>query len=179
MVFSSRSRVALMTMLFPVLLVGCGKAGDVPEIKGIGVFTQTAEALVEMRKVGTLGMTYGPRLYPEIPDYDIPVVTAVGPMYVNLPEFPLSAVKGIEWHGYRLGGNASPGSSTPSTATPQDWKYVRIVSEQTKTPGLFKIVVGTADPSTGRWKPEIGHEYFGLTVDGGQKGSPVWAVRIK
>jgi hypothetical protein len=88
-------------------------------------------------------------------------------------------VKGIEWHGYRLGGNASPGSATPSTATPQDWKYVRVVTEQTKTPGLFKVMVGTADASTGRWKPELSHEYFGLTYDGGYKGSPVWAIRIK
>lgn len=179
MLFSSRSRTALLTVMLALFLIGCGQRGDTPEIKGVGVFTYTADTLIEMRKVGTLGMTYGPRLYPEIPDYDIRVVPDVGPMYVNLPDFPVSTVKGIEWHGYRLGGNASPGSSTPSTATPQDWKYVRVVSEPTKTPGLFKIVVGTADASTGRWKPEINHEYFGLTIDDGQKGSPVWAVRIK
>ena len=165
--------------LLPLLLVGCGKTGGTPEIKGIGVFTQSSDALVEMRKFGTLGTTYGPRLYPDIPDYDVPVVTDVGPMYVNIPDFPISTVKGIEWHGYRLGGNASPGSATPSTATPQDWKYVRVVTEQTKTPGLFKVVVGRADASTGRWKPELSHEYFGLTYDGGYKGSPVWAIRIK
>ena len=132
---------------------------------------------MQVPKLGTLGSTYGPRLYPEIPDYDIPVVPAVGPMYVNIPEFSVSTLKGIEWHGYRLGGNSSVGS--PSTATAQDWKSVRLTTEQTKTPGLFKIVVSTADASTGRWRPELSHEYFGLTIDGGYKGGPVWAVRIK
>ena len=176
MFFSSRAHIPLLSL---VLLIGCSKTGGIPEIKQVGVFTQTADTLVEMRKFGTLGMTYGPRLYPEIPDYDVAVVTDVGPMYVNIPDFPISAVKGIEWHGYRLGGNASPGSPTRSTATPQDWKVVPVVTEQTKTPGLFKILVSKADGSTGRWKPELNHEYFGLTVDGGSKGSPVWAVRIK
>jgi hypothetical protein len=165
------------TLVLPLLLAGCGRAGGTPEIKQTGVFTQSAGDLVEMRKLGTLGTAYGPRLYPDLPEYDIPVVPDVGPMYVNIPDFPVSAVKGIEWHGYRLGGNASVGS--PSTATPQDWKSVRVLTEPTKTPGLFKIVVATADASTGRWKPELGHEYFGLTVDGGYKGGPVWAVKIK
>jgi hypothetical protein len=174
---SPRSRIALLALVLPVLLIGCDKTGGTPEIKQTGVFTQAAGTLVEMRKFGTLGMTYGPRLYPEIPDYDVNVVPDVGPMYVNIADFPMSTLKGIEWHGYRLGGNASPQS--PSTATPQDWRFVPVVSEQTKTPGLIKVVVGTADAKTGRWKPEISHEYFGLTVDGGFKGSPVWAVRIK
>jgi hypothetical protein len=174
MPFPSRSHVALLALS---LLAGCAKTGGTPEIKQIGVFTQADDTLVEMRKVGTLGTTYGPRLYPELPEYDVPVVTFVGPMYINIPDVPVSALKGIEWHGYRLGGNGSVG--TPSAATPQDWKSVQVVTEQTKTPGLFKVVVATADASTGRWKPELSHEYFGLTVDGGYKGSPVWAVRIK
>ena len=104
-------------------------------------------------------------------------MTDVGPIYVNIPDLSVSSLKGIEWHGYRLGGNGSVGS--PSTATPQDWKSVTIVTEPTKTAGLFKVVVSTADAKTGRWKPEINHEYFGLTVDGGYKASPIWAVRIK
>lgn len=174
---SSRSRVPRWTLVLLLLPAGCGKAGGPPEIKQIGIFTQSEGNLVEMRKLGTLGTTYGPRLFPELPEYDIPVVPDVGPMYVNIPDFPVSTLKGIEWHGYRLGGNGSVGS--PSTATPQDWKTVRVTTEQTQIRGLFKILVATADPTTGRWKPELAHEYFGLTVDGGYKGGPVWAVRIK
>jgi hypothetical protein len=177
MPFSARSRIAVLPLALSLFLVGCGNGGETPEIKQTGVFTQSAGTLVEIPKLGTLGTAYGPRLYPELPEYDIPVVTDVGPMYVNIPDFPVSTLKGIEWHGYRLGGNGSVGS--PSTATPQDWKSVRVVTEPTKTPGLFKIVVGAANASTGRWKPELSHEYFGLTIDGGYKGGPVWAVRIK
>jgi hypothetical protein len=177
MLFCKRRSIAVVALVFPLLLAGCNQSGQVPEIKGTGVFIQSAGTLVEVPKLGTLGTTYGPRLYPELPDYDIPVVTDVGPMYVNIPDFPVSTLKGIEWHGYRLGGNGSVGS--PSTATPQDWKSVRLTTEPTKTPGLFKIVVSTADARTGRWKPELSHEYFGLTVDGGYKGGPVWAVRIR
>ena len=177
MAFRARLRIAVVALVAPSLLVGCNGSGQLPEIKGTGVFIQSAGAIVPIPKLGTLGTTYGPRLYPEIPDYDIPLVSDVGPMYVNIPDFPVATLKGIEWHGYRLGGNGSVGS--PSTATPQDWKSVRLTIEQTKTPGLFKIVVSTADASTGRWKPETSHEYFGLTVDGGYKGGPVWAVRIK
>jgi len=158
-------------------VVGCNKAGGAPELKKIGIFTQSGGNLVEMPKLGTLATTYGPRLYPELPEYDIPVVTDVGPIYVNIPDFPVTSLKGIEWHGYRLGGNGSVGS--PSTAMPQDWKSVTLVTEPTKTVGLFKVVVGSADANTGRWKPELDHEYFGLTVDGGYKGGPIWAVRIK
>jgi hypothetical protein len=177
MFFCERPRTAMAALLFPLLLIGCRGAGQLPEIKGKGVFMQLPGTLVEVPKFGTLGNSYGPRLYPEIPDYDIPLVPDVGPMYVNLPDFPISTLKGIEWHGYRLGGNASPGSA--STATAQDWKAVKLTTEQTKTPGLFRIVVSAADAGTGRWKPELSHEYFGLTIDGGYKGGPVWAVRIK
>jgi hypothetical protein len=172
----SRARPVLVLAL-ALPLCGCDRTGGTPELKQAGVFTQSAGALVEMRKLGTLRTTLGPHLFPEIPEYDILVVDYVGPMYVNIPEFPIASVKGIEWHGYRLGGNTSVG--TPSTATPHDWKSVPVVTGQTKTPGLFKIVVGAADVTTGRWKPEISHEYFGLTIDGGNAGSPVWAVRIK
>ena len=167
----------LLALALVLTLVGCRKAGDISEIKKPGIFTVSGGELVEVPKLGTLGNTYGPRLYPEIPDYDIPAVSDVGPMYVNMPDLPVSTLKGIEWHGYRLGGNGSVGSR--STATPQDWKSVAIVTGPTKVPGLFKIVVSTADAKTGRWRPEINHEYFGLTVDGGFKPNPIWAVRIK
>jgi hypothetical protein len=170
-------RGTVVALVLPLLLIGCSEPGRLPEIKQIGVFTESAGTLVQIPKLGTLGTSYGPRLYPELPEYDIPVVADVGPMYVNLPDFPVSTLKGIEWHGYRLGGNGSVGS--PSTATPRDWKSVAVTTQQTRIPGLFKVVVSTADASTGRWKPELNHEYFGLTIDGGYKGGPVWAVRIK
>ena len=171
-----RSRIHPLALVLVLIAVGCNKTGE-PEIKKTGLFTQSGKTLLEIPKLGTLGSSYGPRLYPEIPDYDIPVVPDVGPIYVNVPDLPVSKLKGIEWHGYRLGGNASPGS--PSTATPQDWKAVTVVTEPTPTAGVFKVVVGTADPKTGRWRPEISHEYFGLTIDSGYKPSPIWAVRIK
>jgi hypothetical protein len=173
----SRLRVLSPVLLLALLLARCDKAGEIPEIKEPGIFTQSGGYLVEMRKLGTLATTYGPRLYPELPEYDIPVVTDVGPIYVNVPDLPVKNLKGIEWHGYRLGGNAPAGS--PSTATPQDWKSVPIVAEPTKTAGLTRIVVGSADAKTGRWKPEASHEYFGLALDAGYKGGPIWAVKIK
>jgi hypothetical protein len=158
-------------------MTGCAKNGD-PEIKQPGIFILSGGYLVEMRKLGTLGSSYGPRLYPEIPEYDIPVVTDIGPMYVNLPELSGADLKGIEWHGYRLGGNGSVGS--PSTATAQGWKAVPIVvTAKDSTPGVVKVVVASADQKTGRWKPEAAHEYFGLTLEAGYKGAPIWAVKIK
>lgn len=160
-----------------IALVACNTAGGTPEIKQPGIFTMSRGYLVEMRKLGTLGNTYGPRLFPEIPEYDIPVVTDVGPIYVNLTDVPAAKLIGIEWRGYRLGGNAPPGSR--STATPADWKSVALVSEPTPTAGIVKIVVASADAKTGRWKPELNHEYFGLTVDAGFKESPIWAVKIQ
>ncbi|MEO6238793.1 MAG: hypothetical protein ABIQ52_17485 [Vicinamibacterales bacterium] len=160
-----------------VMAAGCGKGTGVPEIKQPGIFTESGGDLVEMRKLGTLGTTYGPRLYPDLPEYDIPVVSDVGRMYVNIPNFTISSLKAIEWHGYRLGGNGSAG--TPSTATPQDWKSVAITSEPTTMAGVYRVVVAAADARTGRWKPESNHEYFGLTVDGGYKGGPIWAVKIR
>jgi hypothetical protein len=173
----SRRSCGLPSALTFLLLAACGRAGETPEIKQAGIFTHSGGYLVEMRKLGTLATTYGPRLYPELPEYDIPVVTEVGPIYVNIPELSVNQLKGIEWHGYRLGGNGSVGS--PSTATPQDWKLVPIVSEPTKTTGLFKVVIGSADAKTGRWKPQSNHEYFGLALDAGYKGGPIWAVKIK
>lgn len=172
-----RPHIAALALVLSWLLIGCDKTGGTPKVKQIGVFTQSGGTLVEMRKLGTLGMTYGPHLYPELPEYDIPVVGDVGPMYVNIPDFPVSTLKGVEWHGYRLGGNTSAG--TRSSATPKEWKFVPVITEQTKTPGLFKVLVSTADAKTGRWKPELEHEYFGLTIEGGIAGSPVWAVHIK
>jgi hypothetical protein len=161
-----------------LLLSGaCGESGGTPEIKQPGMFTQSGGYLVEMRKLGTLANMYGPRLYPDLPEYDIPVVTEVGPIYVNVPDLPVKNLKGIEWHGYRLGGNGSAGA--PSTATPQDWKSVAVTTEPTQTAGIFKVVVGAADAKTGRWKPESSHEYFGLALDAGYKGGPIWAVKIK
>ena len=166
-----------LAVLLLLMVAGCNRAGEIPEIKQTGIFTMSGGNLVEIPRLGTLGNTYGPRLYPEIPDYNVPAMADVGPIYVNIPDLAVSTLKGIEWHGYRLGGNASVGR--PSTATPQDWKSVAIVTGPTKVPGLFKIVVSTADAKTGRWRPEINHEYFGLTVDGGFKPNPIWAVRIK
>src|SRR4051812_3868204 len=115
MVFRARLPIVVMALVLPFLLTGCNGSGQLPEIKGVGVFTEAAGTLVQIPKLGTLGQSYGPRLYPEIPDYDIPLVPDVAPIYVNIPDFPVSALKGIEWHGYRLGGNGSVGS--PSTAT--------------------------------------------------------------
>jgi hypothetical protein len=161
--------------MLPLLLFGCDATGGIPTNKQIGVFTQSGGTLVEMRKLGTLGMTYGPHLYPELPEYDIPVVSDVGPRYVNIPDFPVAKLKGVEWHGYRLGGNTSAG--TPSTATPREWKFVPvIITAQSTTPGLFKVLAQlTPKPVT---EAELGHEYFGL-IEGGLAGSPVWAVHIK
>jgi hypothetical protein len=176
MLFSSRARIAV-ALLASLPLIGCGDRGGTPKVDQIGIFTKSGGSLVEMRKFGILRTSSGPHLFPELPEYNVLVVTDVGPMYVNIPDFPVSTLKGIEWHGYRLGGNTS--ADRPSTATPQDWKFVPVTTEQTKTPGLLKVVVETADPTTGRWKPELSHEYFGLTIEGGANGNPVWAVRIK
>lgn len=167
---------ALLAALFLLgLTAGC-RAGGVPDIKQSGVFMEVDGYLVEIKKLGTLGTSYGPRVYPELPEYDIPFVPTVSPIYLNLPELATATLKGIEWHGYRLGGNASP--DMPSTATPQDWKAVPIKKEPTSVPGIFKVVVAAAD-AQGRWKPEPGHEYFGIAVDAGYKAAPIWAVRIK
>ena len=171
----SKSAGAALVLLLAV--AGCGAGTKVPEITKTGVFIQIDDDLVEIPKLGTLGSVYGPRLYPEIPDDSIPVVSDVGPIYVNVPDVSAASVKGIEWHGYRLGGNAPVGSR--STATPQEWKSVTIVTEPTGTAGIFKVVVSGADAKTGRWKPEISHEYFGLTAGDGYKPGPVWAVKIR
>src|SRR5215212_4029658 len=162
MPFRARLPIAAVAFALPWLVAGCNASGGVPEIKGTGVFIQAAGTLIEVPKLGTLGQSYGPRLYPELPDYGIPVVPDVGPIYVNVPGFSAATVEGIEWHGYRLGGNGSVGSR--STATVQDWKAVRVTTEQTKVPGLIKVVVAGADAKTGRWKPELQHEYFGITA---------------
>jgi hypothetical protein len=163
--------------VFALLLIGAGcRAGGMPDIKQPGVFIEADGYLVEIKKLGTLGTTYGPRLYPELPEYDIPAVTKVSPIYLNVPELGTATLKGIEWHGYRLGGNASP--DTPSSATPRDWKAVPIKKEPTSVPGVFKVVAAAAD-AQGRWKPEPNHEYFGIAVDAGYKAGPIWAVKIK
>jgi len=167
------SRLSVLALV--LLIAGC-RGGGMPEIKQPGVFIEADGYLVEIRKLGTLGWTYGPRLYPELPEYDIPAVTKVSPIYVNVPELATVTLKGVEWHGYRLGGNASP--DTPSTATAQDWKAVPIKKEPTSVPGIFKVVVAAAD-AQGRWKPESTHEYFGIAVDAGYKTGPIWAVKIK
>src|SRR5687768_1084336 len=173
-----RARLHLVVALaLAFAIAGCDQSVRVPEIKGTGVFIQAGGTLIEVPKLGTLGNSYGPRLYPDLPEYDIPVVPDVGPIYVNIPGLQAATLEGLEWHGYRLGGNAPPGSR--STATMQDWKSVRVTTEETKVPGLFKVVVAAADARTGRWKPELNHEYFGITAGGGNKDKPVWAVRIK
>ena len=164
-------------LLLLLTVTGCHTGTKIPEITRTGVFIQSGDDLLEIPKLGTLGSMYGPRLYPEIPDDSIPVVSDVGPIYVNLPDVPVTSLKGIEWHGYRLGGNAPVGSR--STATPQEWKSITIATEPTSTAGVFKVVVSAADAKTGRWKPEISHEYFGLTAGDGYKAGPVWAVKIR
>jgi hypothetical protein len=175
---SIRPRPHLVVVLvLASAIAGCDQSGKVPEIKGTGVFIQAAGTLIEVPRLGTLGNSYGPRLYPDLPEYDIPVVPDVGPIYVNIPGLSVATLEGLEWHGYRLGGNAPAGSR--STARVQDWKSVPVITEQTKVPGLFKVVVAAADARTERWKPELNHEYFGITTDGGYKDKPVWAVRIK
>src|SRR5262249_19671262 len=118
---------------------------------------------------------YGPRLYPELPEYNIPTVTKVTPIYLNLPELSNATLKGIEWHGYRLGGKASPHPPSPPTA--QDWRARPIKKGTTGGAGVF-AGVGGAD-AEGRWKPETTHEYFGIAVDAGYKAGPIWAVKIK
>lgn len=168
-----RSRLSVLALL--LLAAGC-RAGGMPDIKQPGVFIESDGYLVEIKKLGTLGTTYGPRLYPELPEYDIPAVTKVSPIYLNLPELATAPLKGIEWHGYRLGGNAS--SDTPSSATPQDWKAVPIKKEPTSVPGVYKVVAAAADAQQ-RWRPEPTHEYFGIAVDAGYKAGPIWAVKIK
>ena len=168
-----RVRRAVLALL--LMTAGC-RAGGMPDIKKPGVFIEVDGFLVEIRQLGTLGNTYGPRLYPELPEYNIPAMDMVSPIYLNLPELATASLKGIEWHGYRLGGNASP--DRPSTATAQDWKTVGIKKEPTSVPGVFKVVVAGAD-AKGRWKPESSHEYFGIAVDAGYKAGPIWAVKIK
>ena len=154
-----RLRRAVLALL--LMTAGC-RAGGMPDIKKPGVFIEADGYLIEIKKLGELGTTYGPRVYPELPEYDIPAVSKVTPIYLNLPELASATLKGIEWHGYRLGGNASP--NMPSTATAQDWKAVPIRKEATNVPGVFKVVVAAAD-AQGRWKPEPTHEYFGIVVD--------------
>jgi hypothetical protein len=171
------SSCVLLVVLAALLLpAGCSGAGGTPEIKKPGVFIETAGFLVEIKQLGTLANAYGPRLFPELPEYNIPLVDQVSPIYFNVSDLANAQFKGIEWHGYRLGGNASPGS--PSTAKPEEWKSIEVVKEPTTTPGIFKVVVKAAD-AKGRWKPEASHEYFGVAVDGGYKGGPIWAVKIK
>jgi hypothetical protein len=171
----STSGSLLSALALLLMAAGCG-GGSRPDIKQPGVFIESDGYLVEVKRLGTLGTTYGPRLYPELPEYNIPAVTKVSPIYVNLPELATATLKGIEWRGYRLGGNASP--DTPSTATAQDWKAVPIRKESTSVPGIFEVVVAAAD-AQGRWKPELDHEYFGIAVDAGYKAGPIWAVKIK
>jgi hypothetical protein len=171
------SRVRSLPLVLALLVVtgGC-RSGGVPDLKKPGVFIEVDGYLVEIQKLGMLGNTYGPRLYPELPEYNIPAVDMVSPIFLNLPELATATLKGIEWHGYRLGGNASP--DRPSTATAADWKAVEIKKESTSVPGVFKVVVAGAD-AQGRWKPESSHEYFGIAVDAGYEAGPVWAVKIK
>jgi hypothetical protein len=169
-------RICPAALALLLLTAGC-RAGGLPDLKQPGVFIESDGYLVQIKKLGTLGNSYGPRVYPELPEYDIPAVTSISPIYVNnVPELATATLKGIEWHGYRLGGNASP--DTPSTATPQDWKAVPIRKEPTDVPGVFKVVVSAAD-AKGRWKPEPSHEYFGIGVDAGYQAGPIWAVKIK
>ena len=168
------SRLSLLALL--LLAAGCSRFSGMPEIKQPGVFIEADGYLVEIPKLGTLGWTYGPRVYPELAEYNIPTVSKITPIYVNLPELATATLKGIEWRGYRLGGNASP--DTASSATVQDWKAVPIKKEPTNMPGVFKITVAAAD-AQGRWKPEPAHEYFGIAVDAGYKTGPIWAVKLK
>jgi hypothetical protein len=87
--------------------------GPASRDQGEGVFIQLPGTLVEVPKLGTLGNSYGPRLYPEIPDYDIPLVPDVGPMYVNIPDFPVSSLKGSSGTGIGSAGTPPPGVRAP------------------------------------------------------------------
>ena len=156
----SRAFPAALALL--LLTAGC-RAGGVPDIKQPGVFIEVDGYLVEIKKLGTLGTSYGPRVYPQLPEYDIPSIPRVTPIFLNLPELATAPLKGIEWHGYRLGGNANSRSSPPPTSV---------------APGIFKVVVDAAD-AQGRWKPEPAHEYFGIAIDDGYKPGSIWAVKIK
>ena len=106
--------------------------------------------------MGTLGTTFTDRVCTGATGTGSACQPArVSPIHVNLPELATATLKGIEWHGYRLGGNASP--DTPSTATAQDWKPVADNEEIDSVPGVFKVVVDAAD-AQGRWKPESTHK---------------------
>ena len=51
-----------------LLLTGCGKSGGMPDITQKGVFTETGGFLVEIKQLGTLANTYGPRLASSSPN---------------------------------------------------------------------------------------------------------------
>ena len=80
MLLRARLRIALIIAALPLGFLGCSASGGLPELKGTGVFihVQASGMEIEVPKLGTLGQSYGPRLYPEIPDYDIPAVPDVG-----------------------------------------------------------------------------------------------------
>jgi hypothetical protein len=170
------SRSSLLSALALLCAIAGCRGGGMPDIKGPGVFIVSDGYLVEIPRLGTLGHSYGPRVYPKLPEYDIPTVSMVTPIYLNLPELATAPLKAIEWHGYRLGGNATP--DRPSTATSQDWKAVAIRKEPTERPGIVTVVVAAADPQ-GRWRPALNHEYFGIAVDAGYEPGAIWAVKIK
>src|SRR5262245_65670632 len=80
---SCGARLSALALL--LMTAGCG-AGGMPEIKQPGVFIESNGYLVEIKKLGMLGTSYGPRIYPDLPEYDIPAVSTIGPIYLNLPE---------------------------------------------------------------------------------------------
>ena len=92
----ARSRVYPLALVLLLMAAGCDKAGEIPEIKKTGMFTLSGDTLVEIPRLGTMGNSYGPRLYPEIPDYNIPAMPDVGPIYVNIPDLSASRLKGSD-----------------------------------------------------------------------------------
>ena len=105
-------RALLSLLALGLVAAGC-RGGGVAEIKQPGVFIDSDGYLVEIKKLGTLGTSYGPRVYPELPEYDVPSVTKVSPIYVNLPELATAKVPTAEDVVAPAVGRVAPERLTP------------------------------------------------------------------